>query len=101
MDWLVFHVEPQFFTTWKGVQRCLKHRNSLLRRDRIDGPELAVWDRELARLSHSLTSTGSGPLSTSKAPSLSCWRALSGCPAWVSPTSVAGDGSRIDRKSRV
>lgn len=54
MDWLVFHVEPQFFTTWKGVQRCLKHRNSLLRRDRIDGPELAVWDRELARLSHSL-----------------------------------------------
>ena len=54
MDWLVFHVEPQFFTTWKGVQRCLKHRNSLLRRDRIDGAELAVWDRELAKLSEAL-----------------------------------------------
>lgn len=54
MDWLVFHVEPQFFTTWKGVQRCLKHRNSLLRRGRIDGAELAVWDRELAKLSRIL-----------------------------------------------
>lgn len=54
MDWLVFHVEPQFFTTWKGVQRCLKHRNSLLRRDRIESSELAVWDRELAKQSHIL-----------------------------------------------
>lgn len=54
MDWLVFHVEPQFFATWKDVQRCLKHRNSLLRRDRIESSELAVWDRELARQSEIL-----------------------------------------------
>lgn len=47
MDWLVFHVEPRFFPAWKAAQRCLKQRNSLLRRDRIDGAELAVWDREL------------------------------------------------------
>lgn len=50
MDWLVFHVEPDFFPTWKASQRCLKHRNSLLRRDRIESSELAVWDRELASL---------------------------------------------------
>lgn len=50
IDWLVFHVEPQFFPAWKALQRCLKHRNSLLRRDRIDRFELASWDQELAGL---------------------------------------------------
>ncbi len=50
MDWLVFHVEPGFFPAWKALQRCLKHRNSLLRRDRIDRVELAGWDRELIQL---------------------------------------------------
>ena len=51
MDWLVFHVEPNFFQVWKDAQRSLKHRNSLLRRDRIDRFELATWDKELARCS--------------------------------------------------
>jgi DNA replication and repair protein RecF len=51
MDWLVFHVEPGFFGAWKDAQRCLKHRNSLLRRDRIDRFELAPWDQELAAAS--------------------------------------------------
>lgn len=50
IDWLVFHVEPNFFPTWKAIQRCLKHRNSLLRRDRIDRFELASWDQELVTL---------------------------------------------------
>jgi len=54
MDWLVFHVEPRFFEAWRAAQRCLKHRNSLLRRDRIDPAELAVWDRELVRLAEQL-----------------------------------------------
>ncbi len=54
IDWLVFHVEPQFFLAWKGAQRCLKHRNSLLRRDRIDPRELEVWDRELIGLSETI-----------------------------------------------
>jgi len=51
MDWLVFHVEPRFFGDWKAAQRCLKQRNSLLRRGRINPKELAVWDRELVDLS--------------------------------------------------
>lgn len=54
IDWLVFHVEPQFFVTWKSAQRCLKHRNSLLRRGRIDSQELEVWDRELVVLSETI-----------------------------------------------
>lgn len=54
MDWLVFHVEPNFFPIWKDAQRCLKHRNSLLRHDRIDPFELAPWDKELAVLTEQI-----------------------------------------------
>ena len=54
MDWLVFHVEPGFFQVWKDAQRCLKHRNSLLRRDRMDRFELATWDKELAQYSEQI-----------------------------------------------
>lgn len=54
IDWLVFHVEPQFYPTWKAIQRCLKHRNSLLRRDRIDSFELASWDQELVALTEKI-----------------------------------------------
>lgn len=54
IDWLVFHVEPQFYPAWKAIQRCLKHRNSLLRRDRIDSFELASWDQELITLTEKI-----------------------------------------------
>lgn len=54
IDWLVFHVEPQFYPAWKAIQRCLKHRNSLLRRDRIDRFELASWDQELTILTEKI-----------------------------------------------
>lgn len=60
IDWLVFHVEPTFFQLWKDCQRCLKHRNSLLRRDRIlifkkeYSAELASWDQELVRLTEQI-----------------------------------------------
>jgi DNA replication and repair protein RecF len=47
MDWLVFHVEPKFYQAWKDCERCLKHRNSLLRRDRIDDFELACMEQFL------------------------------------------------------
>lgn len=47
IDWLVFHVEPGFFPAWKALRRCLKHRNSLLRRDRITARDLEPWDKEL------------------------------------------------------
>ncbi len=54
IDWLVFHVEHQFYPLWKSLQRCLKHRNSLLRRDRIDPFELSTWDQELVQLTEQI-----------------------------------------------
>lgn len=47
LDWGVFHVEHHFLVTWQRLQKALKQRNSLLRRGRIDGSLLAVWDAEL------------------------------------------------------
>jgi DNA replication and repair protein RecF len=49
MDWLVFHVKPQFLGAWKNAQRCIKHRNSLLRHGNIDRLLLAPWDKELIK----------------------------------------------------
>ena len=54
IDWLVFHVEPKFYPLWKAAQRCLKHRNSLLRRDRIDRLEITPWDVELCSLTEAI-----------------------------------------------
>lgn len=54
LDWLVFHVEPRFFPLWKSQQTCLKHRNSLLRHDRIDVQQLSVWDAELINLTEKI-----------------------------------------------
>lgn len=44
LDWLVFHVEPNFYPAWQQVSRALKQRNSLLRSDRIDASAIQVWD---------------------------------------------------------
>lgn len=54
IDWLVFHVEPGFYPLWRNLQRCLKHRNSLLRHDRMDALEMAPWDQELIALTEQI-----------------------------------------------
>ncbi|MCK9247220.1 MAG: DNA replication/repair protein RecF [Anaerolineaceae bacterium] len=51
LDWGVFHVEHDYRALWGRFQRCLKHRNSLLRHGRIDPLQLAVWDREFVQAS--------------------------------------------------
>jgi DNA replication and repair protein RecF len=53
-DWLVFHVKHEFGALWRDYARCVKHRNSLLRRDRISRPDLLPWDREMARLAEQI-----------------------------------------------
>jgi DNA replication and repair protein RecF len=53
-DWLVFHVKPEFRETWRNYSRCVKQRNSLLRRDKIAYSDLYPWDIEIARLSLSI-----------------------------------------------
>ncbi|MFN2287120.1 MAG: DNA replication/repair protein RecF [Chromatocurvus sp.] len=55
LDWGVFHVEHSFFANWQRFQRCIKQRNTLLRRDRILGEELDSWTFELAAAGESLT----------------------------------------------
>jgi DNA replication and repair protein RecF len=54
LDWLVFHVKPNFSEQWRGLQKTLKQRNSLLRRDKISRSDIKPWDNELARLSQAI-----------------------------------------------
>lgn len=56
LDWLVFHVEHDFYQVWRSYEKCLKHRNSLLRRGKIEAGLLAPWDRELIALAGRLDS---------------------------------------------
>lgn len=53
-DWLVFHVKHEFADLWKQVSRCIKQRNSLLRRDKIDYSEIEPWDVEISRMSEQI-----------------------------------------------
>ena len=54
LDWGVFHAERDFLDSWKRVRRALKHRNALLRHDRIDVQSIRIWERELAHWSEQL-----------------------------------------------
>ncbi len=50
LDWLVFHVKHGFTSVWSEYTRVLKHRNALLRRDRIQFADVQPWDTLLAEL---------------------------------------------------
>lgn len=50
LDWLAFHVKPDFQQCWGEYNRCLKQRNSLLRSDRLRELDLEVWNQSLAKL---------------------------------------------------
>ncbi|WP_110669644.1 DNA replication/repair protein RecF [Salinicola halophilus] len=54
LDWGVFHGESAFLDVWKRTRRALKHRNALLRHDRIDVQSIRVWEQELAHWSERL-----------------------------------------------
>jgi DNA replication and repair protein RecF len=44
LDWLVFHVEPNFGSHWARYQRALKQRNAALRSNQ---PDFEMWDAAL------------------------------------------------------
>jgi DNA replication and repair protein RecF len=48
LDWGVFHVEHRFNGYWQRFQRCIKQRNSLLRRGKISASDLAPWNKEFS-----------------------------------------------------
>ncbi len=50
LDWMVFHVKPEFASLWRSAQKLVKQRNSLLRHDKISPLDLAPWDKELGRV---------------------------------------------------
>ena len=51
LDWLMFHVEPDFYPLWLRYQRALKQRNNLLKTARHDAAfaqTIASWESALA-----------------------------------------------------
>lgn len=49
IDWLMFHVEPDFYHAWQYYSRALKQRNSLLKTKRnLSLSELEPWNKMLA-----------------------------------------------------
>ncbi|AIT62379.1 DNA replication/repair protein RecF, partial [Coxiella burnetii] len=46
LDWLMFHVEPSFFSIWQRLQRSLKQRNASLKA-KLPLGEITHWDKML------------------------------------------------------
>ncbi|ELN4659265.1 DNA replication/repair protein RecF [Acinetobacter tandoii] len=48
LDWLMFHVEPEFYHAWQYYSRALKQRNSLLKSQRhLSLESLEPWNKML------------------------------------------------------
>ena len=47
LDWLLFHVEPEFLPAWRRYLRALRQRNASLRAGASER-DVAVWEPELA-----------------------------------------------------
>ena len=49
LDWLMFHVEPEFYHAWQYYSRALKQRNSLLKSQRhLTLSDLEPWNKMLS-----------------------------------------------------
>lgn len=48
LDWLLFHVEPDFFGCWRRYLRALRQRNAALRNRTADVTAPRLWEKELA-----------------------------------------------------
>ena len=61
IDWLMFHVEPDFYHAWQYYSRALKQRNSLLKsRRNLSLNDLEPWNKMLAEYGEMLHSQRSG-----------------------------------------
>ncbi|SPL72033.1 DNA replication/repair protein RecF [Acinetobacter stercoris] len=50
LDWLMFHVEPEFYIAWQYYSRTLKQRNSLLKVQRnLTLQDLEPWNQMLSQ----------------------------------------------------
>jgi len=50
LDWVLFHVEHQFFALWKRLNRLIKQRNAALS-DQNMNSNILIWNAELAQIS--------------------------------------------------
>lgn len=48
LDWLLFHVEPDFLGCWRRYLRALRQRNAALRSPGTDLAMVRIWESELA-----------------------------------------------------
>lgn len=55
LDWLVFHLDPMFYTTWQQYRKILKQRNHLLKMGQsVPSVQLDSWDKLLAEYGEQL-----------------------------------------------
>ncbi len=54
LDWLVFHVKPQFNHHWALAQKSIKQRNSLLRQDKLDVDQIQIWGQQLGQAAQAM-----------------------------------------------
>lgn len=54
LDWVVFHVEPEFLELWRRYQRALKQRNALLRTDAPDA-WFEPWELEMTTTGNAIS----------------------------------------------
>ncbi len=54
VDWLAFHVEPDYLALWRQFRRALKQRNAALKAGAGREP-LIAWDKEFSRLGERLS----------------------------------------------
>ena len=54
LDWMVFHVKPNFIDLWRRFQRVIKQRNSLLKHGKMVNSYLKSWDTEFCQLANKI-----------------------------------------------
>lgn len=55
MDWLMFHVEPTYFSHWQKYNRSLQQRNALIQTATPDNDLLAMWEQQMAEHGETLS----------------------------------------------
>ncbi len=54
IDWILFHVEPEYIDIWRKYKKTLKQRNALLKSYK-NKPEIQNWDQGLAKLGEKIS----------------------------------------------
>jgi len=52
INWGAFYQTSSFFNAWRSMLRCLKHRNSLLKKKQVQSEELHAWTKQFISFSN-------------------------------------------------